>query len=118
MELYQSAKFDPNGAREADPYFGFVKDMPQQLQEAAGTNGDVVIPTADYVAHLAGAPLSDRLLPDLRVGAESMSVNEAKQYATKNQQASQEALEQAGKAASNPSDLISQDIPRQANETE
>lgn len=116
LELYQSAKIDPNGAREADSLFGFVKDMPQQLREAAATNGDVVIPTADYVTHLAGTPVSEQLLPDVRVGAESMSVNEAEQYAAKHQEAAKEALEQAGKAAPEPSDLIAQDIQRQAQE--
>ena len=114
LELYQSAKLDPNGPRQADTLFGFVPDMPQQLKEAMTTNGDVVIPTADYVAHLAGTPAAERLLPDIRVGAASMSVNEAKEYTAKHQEAAKTALEQASKAEPQPADLIAQDIQRQA----
>jgi hypothetical protein len=63
-ELYQGARADP---------FAFVPDMRKQLDEAAATGGDVVIPTADFVAHLAGTPLAERLLPDMRVGADAMA---------------------------------------------
>ena len=72
--LYQSGGID---ATRSDPLFDFVPDMQQQLAEARLTGGDVVIPTADYLTHLVGTPLADKLLPDIRLSADGMSLNEA-----------------------------------------
>ncbi len=80
-ELYQSMAIDPSALEPGkDPIFGFVPDMAKQLQEAQANGGDVVVPTADFVTHLAGSPIADKLLPDIRVGADAMSLNEAKQF--------------------------------------
>jgi hypothetical protein len=102
----------------SDPLFGFVRDMPRQLAEAHQTGGDVVIPAADFVAHLAGTPLAERLLPDIRVGANAMSVNEAKAYAEAYKARVGEAVDTAAKesASTEPSSeqRIQQDVYRQA----
>ena len=99
-ELYQGARIDPNNMT-ADPLFSFVPDMAKQLQESAanGGGGDVVIPTSDFVTHLAGTPLAEHLLPDLRVGADAMSVNEAKTFQAEYQERIKAAVDEAGKGA-------------------
>ena len=99
-ELYQGARIDPSNMT-ADPLFGFVPDMAKQLQESAanGGSGDVVIRTSDFVTHLAGTPLAEHLLPDLRVGADAMSVNEAKAFQAEYQERIKAAVDQAGKGA-------------------
>lgn len=114
LELYQGARIDPDVSRGTDPLFGFVKDMPEQLREAASTGGDVVIPTADFVTHLAGTPISEKLMPDMRIGAEAMSVNEAKIYAKEWGNRGKEALEAAAKVKPEATDLIARDIQQQA----
>jgi hypothetical protein len=99
-ELYQGARIDPSNMT-ADPLFSFVPDMAKQLQESAanGGGGDVVIRTSDFVTHLAGTPLAEHLLPDLRVGADAMSVNEAKAFQAEYQERIKAAVDQAGKGA-------------------
>jgi hypothetical protein len=73
--------------------------MRKQLDEAAATGGDVVIPTADFVAHLAGTPLAERLLPDMRVGADAMSLNEAKEFQAEYQKRIEKAAAEAADKA-------------------
>lgn len=80
LELYQTHGLDPSNLKGGDPIFGFVKDMREQIDQARLTNGDVVIPTADFVAHLAGSDIAKKLLPDIRVGQDAMSLNDAKEY--------------------------------------
>lgn len=114
-EFYQSMGIDPAlDNRASDPLFGFVKDMPQQLREAADTGGDVVIPSADYLTHLAGTPAADKLLPDLRVGANSMSVNEAKSFNEEAQTRLKAAADVASKADVSPTQGVFDDVKRQA----
>lgn len=113
-ELYQGSRIDP-GAMTADPFFSFVPDMAKQLQEAGASGGDVVIPTADFVTHLAGTPLAERLMPDLRVGADAMSVNEAKAFTEEYQARIKEAVDQAGKATElDSSQKIADEVRKQA----
>ena len=103
-ELYQSAKFDPlTGAREADPMFKFVPDMAEQLREAEITGGDVVIKTADFVTHLAGSPLAEKLMPDLRIGADSMSLRDKALFDKERQDRIKQAIEDASKAVDDTS---------------
>ncbi len=113
-ELYQGARIDP-ASMSADPLFGFVPDMAKQLQEAGASGGDVVIPTADFITHLAGTPLADRLLPDLRVGADAMSVNEAKAFNEEYQARIKDAVDQASKATElNSTQKIADEVRPQA----
>lgn len=51
-----------------------------QLAEAVATGGDIVIPTAEFAAHLAGTDLGKALIPHLRVDAEAMSQAEAQAF--------------------------------------
>lgn len=118
-EMYQSANIDPNQQdRTQDPLFGFVKDMPQQLQEAAQTGGDVVIPSADYVTHLAGTPVSEKLMPDIRIGANAMSVNEAKTFNEQYQMRLKAATDIASQQdeTPNPTQGIFNDVQKQAQD--
>lgn len=115
-ELYQGARIDPSKFGTADdPIFGFVPDIGRQLEEAGATDGDVVIPTADFVTHLAGTPTAEHLLPDLRVGADAMSVNEAREFAAEYQKRIKEATDEAGETPEPTSaDKIADEVQAQA----
>jgi hypothetical protein len=116
-EFYQSVGIDPDQIQKVGDPFAFVPDMHQQLQEARDSGGDVVIPSADYLTHLSGTPLADHLLPDIRVGANAMSVNEAKafheEYQTRLNAASEVAANSADSAPS-PTQGIFDDVKQQA----
>lgn len=60
QSLYQDLGATPG---EGDELLGFVPDLAQQLEQAQATGGDVVVPTAGYLTHLAGTDVSARLLP-------------------------------------------------------
>lgn len=79
-QYYQELGIEPSSDRARDPLFGFVENMPEQLREAEAAGGDVVIPTASYLTHLAGTPVSEKLLADIRIGANGMSMNEKKVF--------------------------------------
>lgn len=79
MKLYQDHGIDPKD-RATDHLFPFQKDIGQQLEQALPVKGDVVIRTADYATHLAGTEVDKALRKDLKVGADAMSVNEAKTF--------------------------------------
>jgi hypothetical protein len=83
QQLYQAHGVEPGAS---DPLFGFVPDMQKQMQEALPIGGDVVIPTADYVAHMAGTDISKELLPDIRVRQDGMSLNDAQRFMQSTQQ--------------------------------
>lgn len=116
-ELYQGAKLDPSRLTpEADPIFGFVPDMAKQLAEGAESGGDVVIPTADFVSHLAGSDIATKLMPDIRVGADAMSLNEAKTFQEEYQARVKEAVDEASKSTAEPDagQQIAQTVREQA----
>lgn len=75
--LYQSMNSEPGA--DNDP-FAFQKDMKQQLDQAQAIGGDVVIPTSDYLAHLAGTDVSTALRDDIRPRPDGYSVNEARVF--------------------------------------
>lgn len=116
-ELYQSNGVDPTAPN--DPLFGFVKDMPDQLRQSELTGGDVVIPTADYVANLAKKPLGMELRDDIRLSPDGMSLNQAREsMASMHDQAKQAGdaalanAQQADQTAA-PTDSIKQEIQNQ-----
>lgn len=76
-ELYQTMGIDP---AQGDPIFGFVPDMPQQLDMALATGGDVRVPTAAYAAHLAGSKVDQALRQDLRVGENGVTLRELEEF--------------------------------------
>jgi len=75
--LYQDMQAAPG---TGDGLLGFVPDLARQLDQARATGGDIVVPTADFLTHLAGTDVSKRLLPDMRVRQDAMSANEAKAF--------------------------------------
>ncbi len=115
-ELYQGAKLDPESIveRAQDPLFGFVKDMPEQIREATQTGGDVVIPMADFVTHLAGSPIAEKLLPDIRFEADGMSVNDAKAFSEEYQRRVKESVNQAANEEPSAQQRISDEVRQQA----
>lgn len=113
MQLYQSKGVDPSTG--PDPLFGWMGDMRKQLAEALPLGGDVVMPTADYVAHMAGTDVSRELLPDIRVRQDGMSLNEARTFA----QSAKSDLERDAQAVAglqDPTRQIFDDISRQAQD--
>lgn len=51
-----------------------------QMQEAAATGGDIVIPMAEYAAKIAGTDLDAALVPHLRTSEEALSLDEAQRF--------------------------------------
>lgn len=76
-QLYQEHGAQPG---TQDPLFSWVPDMRKQLDQALPLGGDVVLPTADYVTHMAGTDVSRALLPDIRVRQDGMSLNDAQRF--------------------------------------
>ncbi|MBD1412791.1 hypothetical protein NUJ30_08775 [Burkholderia contaminans] len=114
MQLYQSKGIDPSAAGP-DPLFGWMGDMRKQLEEALPLGGDVVLPTADYIAHMAGTDVSRELLPDIRVRQDGMSMNEARTFA----QSAKGDLERDAQTVAgleDPTRQIFDDISQQAQE--
>jgi hypothetical protein len=70
-ELQQSAPMDDQG------FFG---SYASQIDEAAASGGDVVIPLSEAAAHLAGTPAWDAIKADARLSPGGMSLNEAKSF--------------------------------------
>ena len=116
-ELYQGMAIDPANLEPGrDPVFGFVPDMAKQLADAENNGGDVVIPTADFVAHLAGSPVAEKLLPDIRVGADAMSLNEAKQFQEEYEARIKRAVDEAAgaKQEADSAQQIAEDVRQKA----
>lgn len=76
--LYQSKGIEPG---PGDGLLGdVVPGLKEQLEQSAATGGDIVVPTAAYVAHLAGTPVSEALRADIRFRPDGMTMKEAAQY--------------------------------------
>lgn len=69
--------------------------MMDQINEAAATGGDVVIPTSRFASTLAGTDLGKNLMPHMRLDSEGMSAAEAEQF----QSTQKEVFEQAKQEA-------------------
>jgi len=69
-------------------------DVANELKEinAAGGQGDVKVATGEYAAKIAGTDLGTSLQPHMRVSEDSMSANEAAQFAKDRQAMTEEAL--------------------------
>ena len=78
QELYQSRGVTPG---PDDGLFGqFVPDIREQMEQARLTGGDVVAPTAGFVAHMAGTPEAEALMPHVRIGEDGMSQSDVDGY--------------------------------------
>lgn len=64
---------------DAQGPLGFVKDLHEQMAQATAAGGDIVVPSSAYVARLAGTPVAAKLLPDLRMRQEGLTINEARE---------------------------------------
>lgn len=51
-----------------------------QLPEALATGGDVSIPVEDFATHIAGGPMQDTLLPQLKTDPEGMTQEQANAF--------------------------------------
>lgn len=74
-EFFQSQDMDWHSP-ETD-YFEFDTSVPQQIDDALASGGDVVLRTSDMIAHLAGTPVWDALKDHVRLSAGGMSLAEA-----------------------------------------
>lgn len=57
-----------------------LPDVAAQMHEAGETEGAVKISTADYATHIAGTPLGEAILPNLRTDPEGMTYNEMQDH--------------------------------------
>ncbi|WP_375272038.1 acetyltransferase [Sphingomonas sp.] len=90
-----------------DEFWGGYAD---QIDEALATGGDVVIPTADAAAYLAGTPAWDALKGDARTSPGGMSLAEAQSL----EGSRAEAMEQMGaQVAEQMAQQQGADAPRQ-----
>lgn len=78
-------------ASAADTLRAMLPDVMQQAAEAMRTGGDVVIPTEQFAARIAGTPLAEKLLPHLRSDVEAMSLAEAQVFRQGEEERSAEA---------------------------
>lgn len=57
-----------------------LPDFDQRLTSALETGSDVVIPTADYAALVAGTPLDEQLRPHMRLDPDNPSLQEVQEF--------------------------------------
>jgi len=72
-----------------------VPGITDQINEASLTGGDVMMPTAQYAARLAGTDLGKALLPHMRLDPDAMSAEESTRFL----QAQKERFEEARASA-------------------
>jgi hypothetical protein len=80
--LYQSMGIDPfsfdgTSPDRSDPLFGWQPDMQEQMSQALATGGDVVFPTSQFVAQVAGTDSWTALKDDLRLSPDALTQREA-----------------------------------------
>lgn len=68
-----------------------LPEVAAQLDEAVATGSDVVIPTSQYAARVAGTDLGNAVMDHVRVTPEGMSAAEARQFARDQQSLMDEA---------------------------
>ncbi len=70
----QQAGIDPQVLAQASP------SVAAQIEEALATGSDIVIPTAEYAARIAGTDLDPVLTPHLRTSEDALSLIEAQTF--------------------------------------
>jgi hypothetical protein len=73
VEYFQSHDIDYS----SDPFWGSYSD---EIDQGLATGGDVVVPTAQAAAHLAGTPAWEAIRPEVRVTPGGMSLSEAEAF--------------------------------------
>ena len=90
------AKTGIKPGEENDP-FKFVDDMQQQMTDAQNVGGaDIVMKTADFVNNFAGTEFAKELIPDVRIGANAMTMREAAEFEKEYQERVKDAMSEAG----------------------
>jgi hypothetical protein len=113
-ELFQSDQYDPH-----DAAYQWLAGFDDQVREASALGGDVVIPMADAVTHLAGTQAWDALRPDARIAPGGMSESEARSFESDyKQQAAAHATaidqqDQADREARGPERAVYDDVFQQ-----
>ena len=69
-----------------------LPEIAAQVQEALQTGGDIIIPTQQYAARIAGTEFGDALMQHARIDPDAMSASEAVQF----EQNKQQIMAQAG----------------------
>lgn len=83
QEMYHTSGVAPGAS---DGLFGkAVPDIDEQLKQSAPINGDIVIPTANYAAHIAGTPMDGQLRDVIRMSPDGMNMAEQKEFEQKYQ---------------------------------
>jgi len=68
-----------------------MPEAAEQLDQAAATGGDVIVPTAAYAARVAGTQVGDALKVHMRLSEDAMSVADMQQFEQNKQQLMAEA---------------------------
>lgn len=77
-----------------------LPDVADQMHEALQTNGTVRIPTEDYLTHIAGGPLEQSMLPEMRITPGGKTYSEVQdETAQMNSQLTEKAQQIADKKA-------------------
>lgn len=111
-EYFQSQDIDWN---EENPW-GFDASVPQQLEQALATGGDVVLKTSDFAAHVSTTPAWEALKEHVRLSPAGMSLAEAKDYEKSHDEAMAKLGDQfateteADRAAREPQDKLYQSV--------
>ncbi|MCL1981117.1 MAG: hypothetical protein FWG62_08605, partial [Proteobacteria bacterium] len=75
-----------------------MPDVAKGLGEAVATKGDVTIPIADYLTHIAGTPMEGEILPHMKVDPEGMTYAEGQAFYQTQQDAMTRAAEKLNAA--------------------
>jgi hypothetical protein len=82
-----------------------IPGMMDQVNEAAATGGDVVIPTSRFASTLAGTDLGKNLMPHMRLDPEAMSSAEAETFQQTQKEVFAKAQEEAQAQMANSVDF-------------
>jgi len=83
-----------------------VANITQQIDEAVATGSDVVIPTSQYAARIAGTDLDKALLPHMRLDPDGWSAQEAEEWRANEKQHVAEAAKAIEEIADTEAEFI------------
>lgn len=83
-EVFVSGKklaevLNQSGVTDAQ-FSDMLPDVAKQMHEAAETDGDVRISTADYATHISGGPVDEALQPHLKADSDGMTMAEGQAF--------------------------------------
>lgn len=96
VEYFQSENIDINQAAESNKAIAQIRD---QLDIALETEGDIVLPVADYASYIAASEYEEGLRQHVRLSADSLTQYEAQKQPEQNKTIINEWVETANRKA-------------------